>query len=98
MSPAEMDADLAEARALLSCTALTLKRCEHVSVDQTALWVFEGDKQIASISRLALASHPRRDDKWSATRMSQGQAMAHRWCATLAEACAYAIAKNAKAA
>ena len=52
MTHEEMNVDLENARSYLSCTRLTVDRCRHESVTESSLWIFDGDKQIASCTRL----------------------------------------------
>lgn len=52
MTNDEMERDLEDARAYLGCTRLTVDRCRHESVDQSALWIFDGVDQIGSATRL----------------------------------------------
>ena len=72
---AAMDRDMAEAAALLP-TGLTIERCRHESVTETALWIFgpEG-KQIGSVSF--------HREGWKANRMMNGVPTSQRFEKTL---------------
>lgn len=83
MTQDEQDRDLADAQVYLSVTTLTVNRCRHASVTETALWVFDqgGKRQIASVSRLP--GEPRGDYRWEVTRIYRGQPTARQCERTL---------------
>ena len=79
---AEQDRDLDDARSYLSVTNLTVDRCRHKTVTESALWIFDKDKrQIASVSRLS--GDPVGDYRWELTRMHRGMPTARRCERTL---------------
>jgi hypothetical protein len=91
MTAAEQDDDMEVAAALLSCTRFTVDRCAHDAVTHTALWIFDGETQIASISRQApMDGFPARYP-WEAALMSGGIPTAHRLCDSLAGACTWIL-------
>ena len=85
-TPAEQDADLEDARALLSCTALTADRCRHESVTATVLWVFDEGRQVACVKRDIDGRYP-----WHATRMARGEPVAIRPEDSLLKALAWVV-------
>lgn len=48
----DMDSDLAILKDLISEYKWRADRCRHESVITASLWVFDGDKQVGSITRL----------------------------------------------
>ena len=85
MTQDQQDADLSSARALLP-PGLTADRCRHESITETALWVFDGAQQVASITRDGAA--------WRATRMLRGMPTAQTMADDLPAAMAYATAPS----
>lgn len=83
MTDEEMDRDLAEAAGLLARAGLRVDRCRHESVEATALWVFDGVKQIGSVSRVCP------DWYWKANRMHRGMPTSQRYFPYLHEAIAH---------
>ena len=81
---AAMDRDMAEAAALLP-VGLTIDRCRHESVTETALWIFgpEG-KQIGSVSF--------HREGWKANRMANGMPTSQRFEQTLSLAVTHVTA------
>lgn len=88
MTPEQMNTERDDLRSYLSCTSLTVERCEHPSCDLTALWVFDQDgKQIASISR----RDQRSKNPWLAQKIVQGQPVSNHWCERLLDAAGYVV-------
>lgn len=84
-SQAEQDADLMDMAAYLSCTRFTVNRCRHDSCAHTALWIMDGQKQIASVSYV--------NNRWIAQGMIGGPPVWNRACDSLLDAAA-TILKN----
>ena len=64
MTTEEMQRDLEDLQSYLSCTSLSVRRCEHEGVTHTALWIFDKvGNQIASASRIETTSQW----KWEAS-------------------------------
>jgi len=77
MTQDEQNADLAQAQTYLIGTDLTVDRCKHETVTETALWVYDRDKhQIGAITRLSPESTSKY--RWECTRMWRGMPTA-RW-------------------
>lgn len=65
MTPAEQDAHLAQAQAMLP-PGMTADRCRHESITDTSLWIFGTDaKQIGSITHTG-------SGWWRASQMHRG--------------------------
>lgn len=77
MTQDEQSDDLAHAQTYLIGTNLTVARCEHETVTETTLWVYDRDQhQIGAITRLSPESTSKY--KWELTRMWRGMPTA-RW-------------------
>jgi hypothetical protein len=87
MTQDQQDADLSDARALAP-HGVTVDRCRHESIEETALWLFTDGAQIASITRDGAA--------WRATRMLRGMPTAQTMADTLPAAMAYATTQTAR--
>ena len=64
MTQDQQEADLDEARRLLHPTQYSADRCRHESITATSLWIFNGRRQIGSITR--------EPGGWRASRMAGG--------------------------
>jgi hypothetical protein len=83
MTQDEMNRDLADAQTYLSVTNLTARRCEHASVTETSLWLFDKDnRQIGCISRLP-GPPVTPDYRWQVSRMHRGMPVSRRCERTL---------------
>jgi hypothetical protein len=81
MTQDQQEQDLAEARKRLHPTPFTADRCRHESVEETTLWIYDGRRQIGSLTR--------DKDRWRATRMHNGQPTRQRTDVSLADAITY---------
>ena len=88
MTTEEMQRDLEDLQSYLSCTSLSVKRCEHEGVTHTALWIFAKDgKQIASVSRIDTSSQW----KWEASKLRDSQPITRLAFENLNQAAAYVV-------
>lgn len=88
MTSAEMDSDVADLAAYLGCTSLSVERCRHASVTESALWVFAPNgKQIASVSRnVTLSKYC-----WRVNKLAHGQPITEMCFETLLDAATYVL-------
>jgi hypothetical protein len=84
MTQDQQEADLAAAARLLHPTKYTADRCRHESVTETSLWVFDGRRQVGSITHA-------QPDAWQASRVVQGMPTSARKFSTLADAVSHII-------
>lgn len=96
MTPAEQDDDMEIATALLSSTRFTVDRCAHDAITHTALWIFDGDVQIASISRRPHIDRFPTRYLWEVSLMSDGVPTARQLCDSLASACTWILETRKK--
>jgi hypothetical protein len=88
MTNEEMDADVEHAASYLSCCpSMSVDRCRHPSVTETALWFFDNGRQIASAHRLETTS----DYRWEVTRLGRGGPVARRATKTVLEAVGWVL-------
>lgn len=88
MTQAEQEQDRYDLESYLSCTSLTVRRCEHDSCERSALWVFDKDgRQIASVSRLETSGKYR----WEARKIIKSQPVTRIAFEKLLEASAYVV-------
>lgn len=88
MTNLEMDADLFDLQSYLGCTNLSVDRCRHAIVTESALWVFGPNaKQIASVSRNVTFSKYR----WRVNKMMQGSPITEMPFETLLESATYVL-------
>ena len=86
MTNAEMDADVFDLQAYLGCTSLSVDRCRHASVTESALWAFGPNaKHIASVSRNVTTSKY----KWRVNKMANGGRITEMCFETLLDAATY---------
>jgi hypothetical protein len=82
MTQEQQDADLAAAVRFLHPTPYSADRCRHESVTETSVWVFDGRRQIGSVTHT-------QSDTWRASRMDRGMPTTSREFPTLADAMAH---------
>lgn len=87
MTTDQMNRDRDDLATYLSCTRLTVRRAEHKSVTESALLVFDGERQIASVSKTGAKAR-----LWRASMMAGPSRVSSLSFWTLLKAAAYVFA------